>query len=382
MPYCDKKTISFLLTTQCNLRCTYCYGARNACKKVLDWRFAERVLKDYLGTLGGIKQIRFFADGEPTIEMDLLKKIYEKAKSLEPNVEAEIQTNGVFPKETAEWLGKNLDYIYVSMDLLPEDHDKYRITAGGQPSSPLILKNLDYFNEMREKGELKAKIAMRATITKYNIERQKEAIDFYLDKYKIDIFWVDPIFPPVSDVAEKTYEPIDMMQFAVKFVDAHNYAWERGVFYESNLTTNFDGKTDKACRACLPMPHLTMDGYLSACEMATYGKDAGKMDPMIYARYDSDADKIIYDEEKLKILRSRVLPLKASRQSSMMPPECHSCEAGECCAGFCLGETLNENGSLFKIKTRVCKALKYIYGEIGHLYPAKFGSEGFPYKHP
>jgi radical SAM protein with 4Fe4S-binding SPASM domain len=378
MPYCDKKAVSFLLTTQCNLRCTYCYGARNTDKKVLDWRFAKRVLEDYVGA-GKIKHIRFFADGEPTLEMELLKKIYEEAKRLQPNIQAEIQTNGVFSEETTKWLGENLDYVYVSIDLLPEAHDKYRVTAGGKPSSPVILKNLERFKEMRDK---KAKIAVRATITKHNIEKQKEGIDFYHDKYGIEIFWVDPIFPPVSDVAEKTYEPIDMMQFAATFVDAHNYAWERGVFYESNLTTNFDGKTDKACRACLPVPHLTMDGYLSACEMATYGKDAGKMDAMIYARFDPEADKIIYDEEKLRILHSRVLPLKTSHQSSMLPDECHSCAAGEYCAGFCLGETLNENGSLFKIKTRVCKALKYIYGEIGHLYPDKFGPEGFPHKHP
>jgi radical SAM protein with 4Fe4S-binding SPASM domain len=371
MPYCDKKAISFLLTTQCNLRCTYCYGARNTDKNVLVGRFAKRVLHDYVGGVGGIKQIRFFADGEPTTEMDLLKRIYEEAKGLEPNMVAEIQTNGVFSEETADWLGKNLDYVYVSIDLLPDDHDKYRVTAGGKPSSPLILKTLQYFKDMSDR---KAKIALRATITKYNIERQKEGIDFYHDNYGIDIFWVDPIFQPVSDVAEKTYEPIDMMQFAETFVDAHNHAWSRDIFYESYLTTNFDGKTDKACRSCLPMPHLTMDGYLSACELATYGKDAGNMAPMIYARYDDENDKIVYDEEKLKTLRSRTL--------QNMPTNCRTCVAGEHCAGYCLGETLNENGSLFRVKTRVCKALRYIYGEIGYLYQDKFGTNGFPHTHP
>lgn len=370
MPYCDKKTISFLLTTYCNMRCTYCYGARNAEKRVLDYKFAHRVLTDYVGGPGGIKQIRFFADGEPATEIELLKKIYEEAVALEPEMQAEIQTNGIFSTEVADWLGQNMDYVWVSVDLLPEDNDRYRITPNGKPSSPLILKNLEYFKQMPNR---KAKIGIRATITNYNINRQKEGMDFYYDNYGIDIFWVDPIFPPVSDVAEKAYEPIDMMQFATTFVDAHNHAWARGIFYESNLTTNFDGKTDKACRSCIPMPHLTMDGYLSACEMATFGKDAGKMDAMIYARYDADTDKIIYDENKLKTLRSRILP--------NMPAECRGCVAGEHCAGFCLGETLNENGSLFRVKTRICRALRYIYGEIGHLYPQKF-PKGFPNRHP
>lgn len=369
MPYCDKKVISFLLTTHCNLRCTYCYGARNVEKRVLDYNFAHRVIEDYMGGPGGIKQIRFFADGEPTTEIELLKRIYYEVKVLEPDVQAEIQSNGVFTTETADWLAKNMDYIWMSIDLLPEDHDRYRMTSNGKPSSPMILKNLQYFKDMPRK----AKIGIRSTITKFNIERQKEGIDYYHKNYGIDIFWVDPIFPPVSDMSEKTYEPIDMMQFATTFVDAHNHAWANNIFYESNLTTNFDGKTNKACRSCLPMPHLTMDGYLSACEMATYGEDAGKMDAMIYAQYDAKNDKIIYDENKLKILKSRTL--------QNMPLECRSCAAGEHCAGFCLGETLNENGSLFRVKTRVCRALRYIYGEIGHLYPKKF-PKGFPHKHP
>ena len=369
MPYCDKRVISFLLTTRCNMRCAYCYGARNADYKVLDWDFAKRALHDFVG-IAGLNHIRFFADGEPTTEMELLKKIFNAAKKMQPNIISEVQTNGVFNEETAEWLGKNMDYIYISLDLLPEDNDKYRVAVNGKPSSPFILKNLQYFKDMPNK---KAKIGLRATITNYNIERQKEAIDYYLDNYGIDIFWVDPIFPPVCEEEEKIYEPIDMMQFAKTFVDAHNYAWERDVFYESNLTTNFDGKTDKACRSCLPMPHLTVDGYLSACEMSTYGENAGKMASMIYARYDAETDKIIYSEEKLKTLRSRTL--------ANMPTECQSCVAAEHCAGYCLGETLNENGSLFKVKTRVCRALRYIYGEIGHLYPEKY-PKGFPHKHP
>jgi len=329
-------------------------------------------MDDYLGA-GGLKQIRFFSDGEPTTEMDLLKRIFDYAKNIDNEIEFEVQTNGVINVEDVDWLGKNLDYIYISADLLPEDNDKYRVTSAGKPSSPYIEKTLSYLRDMPDR---KAKIGVRATITKYNIDRQKEGIDYYYKNYGIDIFWVDPIFPPVSDSGDKQYEEIDMMQFAQTFVDAHNYAWAHDpfIFYESNLTTNFDGKTDKACRACLPMPHLTVDGYLSACEMATYGEDAGNMDDMIYAKYDSQNDHIEMFDDKIVNLRRRIL--------KNMPDECLTCVAAHYCAGFCLGETLNENGSLFIVKTRVCRALRYIYGEIGHLYEERFGEAGFPYKHP
>jgi len=370
MPRCDKKTVTFLLTTRCNLNCAYCYGNRKADYKTLDLGFAKRVLCDY-AEMGELSRIRFSADGEPATEMELLKKIFYEAKRLNPDVLAEIITNGTFNEDTAKWLAENLDYIYISADLLPESHDKCRLTITGNPSSPSILKNLEFLQKISDK---RARIGIRATITKYNIEQQKEAVDFYYDNFGVDVFWVMPIITPIYDATEKISEPVDMMQFARTFIDAHAHAWLRGVFYESSLTANFDGETYKACCACVPVPHLTVDGYLSACKLATYGKNAGKMDSMIYAQYDSEKDKIVYDAEKLKVLRSRTL--------QNMLTQCGICAAGKHCAGYCPGETLNENGGLFRVRTNVCKALRYLYGEIGHLYTEKFGKTGFSYNCP
>jgi radical SAM protein with 4Fe4S-binding SPASM domain len=370
MPLCDKKTISFLLTTRCNLNCTYCYGNRKSEYKTLNFAFAKKILNDY-AEAGDLKYIRFSADGEPTTEMELLKNIFKEAKQLEPNVQATVFTNGTFNEETAKWIAENLDYIYISADFLPEVHDAYRPTITGKPSSPPILKNLEYFSQMPGKH---AKIGIRATITKENIEQQIEAIDYYYNNYGINIFWVNPIFMPVYDANEKMYEPIDMMQFAKAFIHAHDHAWRKGIFYECSFTANFDGQTQKACSACLPTPHLTVDGYLSACELATYGKNAGTMEPMIYAKYDIENDKIIYDTEKLQTLRSRTL--------QNMSAQCRDCVASKHCAGYCLGETLNETGSLFKVKTSVCIPIRYLYGEIGHLYQEKFGDKGFPHRYP
>jgi uncharacterized protein len=370
MPRCDKKTITFLLTTRCNLNCTYCYGNRKTDYKTLDFGFARRLLCDY-ADMDELNRIRFSADGEPTTEMDMLKKIFNEAKRLNSGVLAEVITNGTFNEDTAKWLAENLDYIYISADLLPESHNKCRLTITDTPSSPPILKNLEFFQKMSDK---RAKIGICAVITGNNIEQQKEAVDFYYDKFGVDIFWVTPVITPIYDAAEKNCEPVDMMQFAQTFIDAHTHAWQRGIFYESNLTSNFDGETNRACCACVPVPYLTVDGYLSACKLAAYGKNAGKMDSMIFARYDSEKDKIIHDAEKLKILRSRTL--------QNLPTQCGICAAGKHCAGYCPGETLNENGGLFRVKTNICKAIRYLYGEIGHLYAEKYGAGGFPYNCP
>ena len=366
MPYCNKKIISFLLTTACNMACKYCYGSRKAEYRTLDINFAKCAIDEYVAT-GKINRIRFFADGEPTTEMGLLKEIYEYARSRNPKVYSEIQTNGFFNPEIAAWLAQNMDEIWISMDLLPDTHDMFRVTKNDKPTSPVIERNLIYFRDLPSK---RAMIGVRSTITNYNINRQKEGID-YLHSLGVDYVWVDPIFVPVSDAEEKIFEPIDLMHFARTFIDAREHAKSIGTFYESNFTTNFDGCTTYACRSCLPMPHLTMDGYVTACEMCTSGHDAGHMDIFVYGRYDAQTNTIIYDEDKIARLRTRELKNMA---------ECQDCIAKEHCAGFCLGETQNEMHDLFKIKGVVCEPIRYIYARIGDDYK-QFGGE-FKYKHP
>jgi sulfatase maturation enzyme AslB (radical SAM superfamily) len=230
--------------------------------KTLDFNFAKRALHEF-AEADKLNRICFSADGEPTTEIELLKKIFYEAKQHNPDVAAEIVTNGTFNEEIAKWLAENLDYIYISADFLPEIHDKFRLTITGKPSSPPILKNLEFFSKMQDK---RAKIGLCPTITKHNITQQKEGIDFYLNNFGVDIFWVNPILAPIYDAAEKYCDSVDMMQFAQTFIDAHAYAWQHGVFYESNFTSNFDGETSKACSACVPMPCLTVDGYFSACK--------------------------------------------------------------------------------------------------------------------
>lgn len=366
MPYCNKKIISFLLTSRCNMACKYCYGARKAEYKTLPLDFAKCGVDEYVKT-GVVNGIRFFGDGEPTTEPKLIKAITEYARTYNKEINCEIQTNGFFNLELAEWLADNMDEIWVSMDLLPDTHDMFRVTRSGKPTSGIIERNLKFFQNYKGK---RAMVGVRSTITPYNIDRMKEGIKYLYD-LGIRYIWVDPIFAPVSEVDDKTFEPINNMHFARRFIEAREYAKTLGVFYESNFTTNFDGPTCYNCRSCLPMPHLTMDGYVSACEMCTSGENANQMDAFIYGKYDRENNRIIYDQKKIEVLQSRTL-------SNLS--ECQDCIAKEHCAGFCLGETLNERGNLFKIKKIVCEPLRYIYAKIGNDY-GRFGGE-FKYKHP
>lgn len=77
MPHCNKKMLSFFLTTKCNLCCIYCYNAktRNEIKEhTLPFEIAKAGI-DWYFEKNDSRHIRFYGPGEPTQEFELLKKI-------------------------------------------------------------------------------------------------------------------------------------------------------------------------------------------------------------------------------------------------------------------------------------------------------------------
>ena len=345
MSHSKKEMISFFLTTKCNLSCIYCYTNKREHKhQTLSLEFAKAGIDDYFKT-SYKKHLRFFGAGEPTTELDLIKEIKSYAQSLtNEEVTAEIQTNGCFSDETAKWLGENIDVIWISSDGTPEMQDYYRPTISGGQSSIIMEKNIKY---LIENG--KGMTGIRTTITDQNVKEQIKNIDYF---YNLGIrnIWVDPIFPAVGE--EIIVERLDMMEFAKEFLNAGKYATTLGIKYGSILTCNFDEKSEYSCRACLPVPHLTSDGYVSACDMALFGEDVNHMSPFIYGKWDEETKKIEYYQDKIDYLRSR----KVDNIS-----HCKQCSVKEYCCGYCLGEVMNETKDLFGHKKRVCGPIRYLY---------------------
>jgi radical SAM protein with 4Fe4S-binding SPASM domain len=145
----------------------------------------------------------------------------------------------------------------------------------------------------------------------------------------------------------------DYDKYVENYVVAYNYAKELDVFYGSFLGCNFDGSTNYHCRACTPAPHLTPDGFLSACDMVTFGEKACHMDCFVYGKWDSDNKSFIFDKDKIQKLRSR---------STLNMSHCAKCSISEKCGGYCLGEVNNETGSIYGQKTNACKAIRKLYG--------------------
>lgn len=345
MAHIKKNMLSFFLTTKCNLDCTYCYTNKKSHKhQTIPFEFAKLGVDEFLGK-NGIRHIRFFGAGEPTEEFSLLKEICQyadnKAKSFK--VTKEIQTNGIISSQKAHWLAKNFDIIWISCDGTPKIQNYFRRTVTDKPTSDKLEKSIKI---LIDQGI--GMTGIRSTITNVNVLEQCQMIK-YFHGLGIKYVWSDPLFPSVG--SSHPIDSLDLMIYVKKFIEASEYAESLGMVYRTFLACNFDEETKFHCRACLPAPHLTTDGYISACDMALFGLDDNHMSVFIYGKWDKENNKIIIDKKKVEVLRHR---------SVDNMPTCKDCEIRYNCGGYCLGEVTNESLNLFGIKKQVCAPIKYL----------------------
>jgi len=273
----------------------------------------------------------------------------------------ELQTNGYFPRTVAEWVAENIDIVWVSCDGPPDVQNFYRPTLSGRSTSDVLKNNIRF---LVSKSVM---VGCRATIGSINLNRQEEMIKYFAS-LGVKAVMSDPIFEPVERREKLSAEvkEVDLMEYAKRFLQARQVAEGLGVFYGSIFSVNFDEKTEYFCRACIPYPHLTTDGFVTCCDMAYTGSDS-KMRELVYGKYVPAEDRIEYDQQAIERIQSR----KAKNM-----PYCRNCEALYNCAGACLGEAVNETGSMFGIKPKVCEVIRFLAKQM----PLNKGL--YPYLHP
>jgi len=103
--------MELILTSNCNLRCSYCFEKD---KQPLDMpdEVAFRAVDFLLDASGGAKEVAILLfGGEPMLRMDLIEKVHrygtEKAKAADKRLSWSMTTNGtLIEAEKAEWLAR------------------------------------------------------------------------------------------------------------------------------------------------------------------------------------------------------------------------------------------------------------------------------------
>ncbi len=359
MAHVRKQCISLFLTAKCNLRCRYCYTMKSAELREehhsLNLEFAKTGIDDFFREYPS-RHIRFYGAGEPTQEFELMQEITNYAHSKAgDDLVVELQTNGVFSKRVAEWIEHNVHILWISADGPADIHDWNRPTAGGGSSVGPVSANIQYF--VKAAATNKMQVGVRATITPNAMHRQQEIVE-YFGSLGVKYVNAHPSTAAIDDDGDPlfSWQP---EEFAFHYLAAHNRGREIGVFYNSLYIANFDERTRHFCRANVPYPHLTTDGYVSCCDFAQFGPeyDTGPLQLLVYGRYIPEEQRIEYDEDKIYQIRRRNAD---NLVSGKLNDNCGGCKLAYHCGGGCVGQAVLQSGNLSGVHEGNCAITRYL----------------------
>ena len=338
-------TMDAIFTDACNLDCKYCITAsRKNLRSKIDVNFAKLGILEHIANIHK-PWIRFYGAGECTLEFDMIKELIEfSGRSTDKKTIFEIQTNGFFSEKIANFIGDNFDIVYISCDGPPEINNYHRRTKDDCDTSDVIERNIKIISGTTN-------VYIRSTITKYNVFRQIEMLE-YFKGMNVNCVFSKPVLNKV-DLKQKNKLSVDLKKYAEEFVKAYKYALKHNIFYGNIYIVNFDKPTKIFCRACKPYPHLTPDGFVSCCDRAYTGSTS--LSDLIYGRYNSKRKRIEYNQDKINNIKKRNILNMA---------KCRNCEIKYSCGGSCLGTSYQYSGDMFIPDIRECEIIKYFYDNI------------------
>jgi uncharacterized protein len=324
--------VSLLLTTACNLRCSYCYASagdtrRESMPLEVALRGIDFVISNAVGQQKNIVEINYPGGGEPSLNWRTLagslKYARRKAEKHGVQIMASMATNGMFADSRIDWITANLQGVSLSFDGLPEAQDKHRVLPSGQGSSERVIRTLRRFDEAG------FNYGIRMTATADLIPSMPDSVEYICSTFKPAAIQVEPAFR-IGRYADRT--PTETEEFIAAFREARR----RAAKYGKELTysgARINVLTNHFCAATQDSFALLPDGTVSSCFEA-FSRTSPWGHIFFYGSPDEGADGYRFDMERVALLRSRAVQNRE---------HCRGCFAKWTCAGDCLYKTLTVN---------------------------------------
>jgi len=147
------RMVELFITTECNLRCGYCYVKDKDNGRKMNYRTAKKSVDFLIAESGNMEDLRIqFTGGEPTLEFELMKKIIKyaesQAKKNNKNISLSMTTNGIaLTKADLRYCKKYKVGVLLSIDGNAESQNTFRQMRdrGGsfqslEPIIPLLIR--------------------------------------------------------------------------------------------------------------------------------------------------------------------------------------------------------------------------------------------------
>lgn len=323
---------TLIFTENCNLGCTYCYASSLPIKsKKLSTELLQAavdlVCENASQTDQKAASFRYIGGGEPTVEWALLEQAtdYISQRSSDCDVSRFIRliTNGtLLTPSRVDWLSKNIDFITLSFDILPELQSKRPYANGASTQDKLI-------SVVKELSAAGVPFHLRSTISAEGAAHLVEMVEY---AHAI----CGPVqirFEPMSEIGRSVSEG-EAKPAQHQFVDAFKAAYRRGRALGVDVTCKqFTNIARKGSRFCDTEFTVTPEGMVSGCHR--------------YSRKQHDAYDMFktgsYSDGAFHFDVDQINTLRAIDTNHF--DDCKSCTARWNCASGCLSARIT-NGAV------------------------------------
>lgn len=187
---CFKMPNSYIikLTTDCNLRCQYCYmGFSSHSQNMMSSELFERILNQIKEN--NSKFTVYLHGGEPCLRLDLIMQLksWIKQNHLNDFVNIMLQTNGTIINQEIIRIIKDMNiHVGVSIDGVCRDTNQARIYKNSQSTVENVIRNIKWL--LSED----IKLGIFSVLTAYNADSMLDFIK-YFGKIGVRSFVINPL---------------------------------------------------------------------------------------------------------------------------------------------------------------------------------------------
>ena len=350
------KSITFIVTKDCQLACKYCYLVGKNSKERMSWEIAKEAIDYIFSHEEDFKEenvIFDFIGGEPFLEIDLIDQIcdYIKVELYRLNhhwfnsYRFNITTNGInySDEKVQKFIKKNIKHlnIGITIDGTELKHDLNRIYKNtGKGSYKDVVRNIPLWVEQFPYSGTKV------TISSADIPYIKESV---LHLYSLGIHEVS-----INCVFENVWNDGDDLLFENQLIELADVIIDNG-YYQDYACSFYMERLGKSLDVKLHNQNWCGAGKMLAVDAA------GRFYPCTrFAQYSLREKKArIIGNVKDGINYNLLRPFLTLDRCSQSTQECIECEVAEGCA-WCQGENYDaaETSTIYQRSTAICKMHK------------------------
>lgn len=350
------KSITFIVTKDCQLACKYCYLVGKNTKERMTWEVAKQAIDYILDKEAEFPEesvIWDFIGGEPFIEIELIDRIcdYLKMEMFRRkhhwfnSYRFSFSTNGInyHEEKIQRFIAKNYNHlsIGITIDGTKQKHDLNRVYKGSERGSYQdVVRNIPLWLSQFPNA------ATKVTISSEDIPYIRESV---LHLYSLGIHEVNIncVFENVWKINDEVLFEEQLTLLADDIIDKKLYKDHTCSFFNESIGKPLDKEKDNQ-NWCGAGKMLAIDaaGYFYPCTRFAQ-----------YSLRNKKARTIGNIHDGLD--RNKIRPFLVLDRCTQSPRQCLECEVASGCA-WCQGENYDaaETETIFQRSTAICKMHK------------------------